>query len=157
MHSGMDNRKADGWRKRQNSSCRKRASLAHPERYCGFTLLEMIVVIAILMILLAIAVPRYNQHVIQAREAVLHSDVIELDKLIQQYTLDKRQAPQSLDDLKTAGYLSEIPKDPMTGQAEWETEQEDPTQAADPQQPGITKVHSRSTGTSTTGEAYSSW
>jgi general secretion pathway protein G len=123
----------------------------------GFTLLEMVVVIAILMILLAIAVPRYNQHVIQARETVLRSDVNELDKLIQQYTLDKRQAPQSLDDLKTAGYLTEVPKDPMTGQADWDTEMEDPTTAADPQQPGITRVHSHAGGTSTGGEAYSSW
>jgi general secretion pathway protein G len=80
-----------------------------------------------------------------------------LDSVIQQYTLDKQKAPQSLDDLKTAGYLHEIPKDPMTGQADWDTDQEDPMTAADPQEPGIIKVHSHSTGTASTGEPYSSW
>lgn len=123
----------------------------------GFTLLELIVVISIMMIIMAIAVPLYTQHVAQAREAVLRSNVQTLDKLISEYTLDKQQAPQSLDDLKTAGYLHDIPKDPMTGAADWDVEQEDLSTAADPQQPGIARVHSHSTGTSLGGEAYSSW
>lgn len=123
----------------------------------GFTLLELMIVITIMMILMAFAVPAYNQHVIQARESVLRSNVQTLNKVIQQYTLDKQQAPQSLDDLVQAGYLHELPKDPMTGQADWDTDLEDSTQAADPQQPGIATVHSHSSGTSSSGEAYSSW
>ena len=127
------------------------------QRYCGFTLLELMIVITILMILMAIAVPLYQQHVIQAREAVLHSNLQTLNKAIQEYTLDKDQAPQSLDDLKTAGYLHEIPKDPMTGQTDWDVEQEDPQTAADPNEPGIIRVHSHSQGSSNNGEAYSTW
>jgi general secretion pathway protein G len=120
-------------------------------------MLELIVVISLMMILMAIAVPLYRQHVIQAREAVLRSNLETLNKVIQEYTIDKRQAPQSLDDLKTAGYLHEIPKDPMTGAEDWDVEQEDPMTAADPQQPGITRVHSHSSGLAISGEAYSSW
>lgn len=125
--------------------------------YRGFTLLELVVVLSIMMILLAVAVPAYNKHVLQAKEAVLRSNVQTLDKVIQQYTLDKRQAPQSLEDLTTAGYLHEIPKDPMTGTADWDCDQEDTTQAADPQNPGITRCHSHSAGTALDGEAYSTW
>jgi general secretion pathway protein G len=115
------------------------------------------IVITMLMILMAIAVPLYQQHVVQAREAVLRSNVQMLNKVIQEYTLDKGQAPQSLDDVKNAGYLHEIPKDPTTGQADWDVEQEDPQTAADPNEPGIIRVHSHSQSTSSSGEAYSSW
>jgi general secretion pathway protein G len=123
----------------------------------GFTLLELMVVITVMMILIAVAVPAYNQHIIQARESVLKSNLQELDKVIQQYTLDKGQAPQSLEDLVTANYLREIPKDPMTGAADWDTDMEDPAAAADPQQPGISSVHSHSSGTALDGTAYSTW
>lgn len=136
---------------------RKAALRRRPLRCCGFTLLELMIVITVMMILIAIAVPAYNQHIIRAKETVLKSNLQTLDKVIQQYTLDKAQAPQSLDDLKTAGYLHELPIDPMTGQADWDTELEDPTNAADPQQPGIIKVHSHSAGTATDGTAYSTW
>ena len=122
----------------------------------GFTLLELMIVLSIMMVLLAIAIPAYNRHITQTREAVLKSNVIMLDKLIQQYTLDQRQAPQSLDDLK-GKYLHDIPKDPMTGAADWDVEQEDPQSAADPNQPGIIKVHSHSQGTSLEGEPYANW
>jgi general secretion pathway protein G len=123
----------------------------------GFTLLELMIVITMIMILMAVAIPLYQQHVILAKESVLHANLDMLNKTIQAYTLDKAQAPQSLDDLKTANYLRDIPKDPMTGQADWDVEQEDPQAAADPQQPGIVRVHSKAPGTSSTGEAYSNW
>jgi general secretion pathway protein G len=123
----------------------------------GFTLLELMIVITVMMILVAIAVPAYNQHIIQARESVLKSDVQDLDKLIQEYTMDKGQAPQSLEDLVAANYLRELPKDPMTGASDWETEMEDPTAAADPSQPGIVRVHSKSAGTALDGTAYNTW
>lgn len=135
----------------------KPARKAHPARYRGFTLLELMIVLTVMMILMAISVPVYRQHVIQAREAVLRSNVIVLDKAIQEYTLDKGQAPQSLDDLKTANYLHEIPKDPFTGAADWDTDPEDPQNAADSQQPGILKVHSHAAGNFTSGEPYASF
>src|SRR5579859_8015616 len=91
----------------------------------GFTLLEMMIVIIIVGILVSIAVPIYTTALVRAREAVLRNDLFEIRKLISQYTLDKQKAPQSLDDLVQAGYLKVIPKDPMTGEANWEVVQED--------------------------------
>jgi general secretion pathway protein G len=123
----------------------------------GFTLLELMIVISIMMILMAVAVPLYQQHVIQAREAVLRQNLFQLDSLIEQYRLDKGQSPQSLDDLVTAGYLPKLPVDPMTGKADWTTDPEDPNNAVDPQQTGIARAHSSSAGTALNGEAYSTW
>jgi general secretion pathway protein G len=123
----------------------------------GFTLLELMIVISIMMILMAIAVPMYNQSIVRARESVLRQDLFTLRQVIDQYTLDKQKAPQSLDDLTTAGYIRQVPLDPMTGQANWEVVQEDVLQAADQQEPGISDVHSASSATSTDGTAYSSW
>ncbi len=125
--------------------------------YAGFTLLELMIVISIMMILMAVAVPLYQQHVIQAREAVLKQNLYQLDSLIEQYRLDKGQSPQALDDLVTAGYLPKLPIDPMTGKADWTTDPEDPQNAVDPNQPGISRAHSASSGTALNGEAYSSW
>lgn len=142
---------------REETTVRRNATRSNSLSFRGFTLLELMIVLSIMMVLLAISIPAYNRHIIQTREAVLKSNVIMLDKVIQQYTLDKRQAPQSLDDLKTAQYLHDIPKDPITGAADWDTEQEDPQSAADPNQPGIIKVHSHSSGTSLDGEPYASW
>jgi general secretion pathway protein G len=134
----------------------KRSSLRR-SRSRGFTLLEMMVVIVVIMILAAVAVTSYQQHIVQAREAVLKQNLQTLNRVIQEYTLDKHQAPQSLDDLKSAGYLHEIPMDPMTRQPNWDTEMEDTTNSADPQEPGIIRVHSASTGTAIDGTAYSTW
>jgi len=123
----------------------------------GFTLLELMVVISMIMILMAVAVPVYNQSIVQARESVLRSNLSTLRNVISQYTLDKQKAPQSLDDLVTAGYLRQIPLDPMTRQPNWEPKQEDVMMAVDQQEPGITDVHSASSGTASDGTAYSTW
>jgi len=123
----------------------------------GFTLLELMIVISIIMILMAIAVPVYNQSVVQARESVLRSNLSTLRNVISQYTLDKQKAPQSLDDLVTGGYLRQIPLDPMTRLPNWEVVQEDVLMAVDQQDPGITDVHSASNATASDGTAYSSW
>jgi len=123
----------------------------------GFTLLELMIVISIIMILMAVAVPVYNQSIVQARESVLRSNLATIRSVISQYTLDKQKAPQSLDDLVTAGYLRQIPVDPMTRQTNWEVVQEDVLMAVDQQEPGITDVHSASNLTASDGTAYSTW
>jgi general secretion pathway protein G len=123
----------------------------------GFTLLELMIVISMIMILMAIAIPVYNQHVVHAKEAVLNQDLFTLRQVIDQYTLDKQKAPQGLDDLKQAGYIREIPVDPMTGEANWEVHTEDVLMSVDQQEPGIDDVHSASSATGSDGRAYSSW
>jgi general secretion pathway protein G len=124
----------------------------------GFTLLEMMIVMIIMGILLSIALPIYNQALVRARESVLRNDLFEIRKLISQYTLDKQKAPQSLEDLVSAGYIKQIPKDPMTNEANWEPHQEDILLSVDQQDPGIDDVHSASNATSSDGTtAYSSW
>ena len=123
----------------------------------GFTLLELMIVISIIMILVAVAVPMYNQSIVRSREAVLRQDLFTLRSVISQYTLDKQKAPQSLDDIIQAGYLRQIPNDPITGQANWEVVQEDVLLAVDQQDPGISDVHSASNSNASDGTAYSSW
>jgi general secretion pathway protein G len=133
------------------------ASRLRMRRTSGFTLLEMMIVISIMIILMSIALPIYNQSVVRSREAVLRNDLFELRSLISQYTLDKQKAPQSLDDLVTAGYIKFIPKDPMTNEANWEVVQEDVLLAVDQQDPGISDVKSASSASSSDGTAYSAW
>jgi general secretion pathway protein G len=142
---------------REKASVRMFARNPRLERFRGFTLLELMIVISIIMILMAVAVPMYNQSIVQARESVLRSNLGTLRSLISQYTLDKQKAPQSLDDLVTAGYLRQVPMDPMTRQTNWEVVQEDVMLAVDQQDPGITDVHSASGGTASDGTAYSTW
>jgi general secretion pathway protein G len=135
---------------------RRNRAIAAPTS-AGFTLLELMIVISIITILMAVAVPVYNQSIVQARESVLRSNLATLRSVISQYTLDKQKAPQGLDDLVTAGYLRQIPLDPMTRLPNWEVVQEDVMMAVDQQEPGITDVHSASNGTASDGTAYSTW
>jgi general secretion pathway protein G len=130
---------------------------ARSRRCRGFTLLELMVVISMIMILISVAVPIYNQSIIQARESVLRQNLATLRSVIDQYTLDKQKAPQSLDDLVTAGYLKKIPDDPMTRMPNWETHTEDALMAVEQQEPGIDDVHSASSATASDGTAYSTW
>ncbi len=127
-------------------------------RQQGFTLIEMLVVIGIMLILVGIAVPAYNRSVIRAREAALREDVFTLRSVISQYTDDKEKAPQSLADLVTAGYLKQIPVDPITHSAgTWQVQQEDVLDSVYQEDPGITDVHSGSDQISTEGTPYSQW
>ena len=142
---------------RMRASVRALVAGRRLDRLRGFTLLELMIVISIMMILISVAVPMYNQSIVQARESVLRSNLSTLRNVISQYTLDKQKAPQSLDDLVQAGYLRQIPTDPMTRQANWEVVQEDVLMAVDQQEPGITDVHSASEMTASDGTAYSTW
>jgi general secretion pathway protein G len=125
----------------------------------GFTLLELMVVMAILLILVSIAAPMYRQQIMHARESVLRQNLFTLRTLISQYTLDKQKAPQSLEDLVSAGYLKQIPSDPITGTADWTVDQAQDTIDSPDQQDegGIDDVHSASTQVGSNGTAYSTW
>jgi general secretion pathway protein G len=123
----------------------------------GFTLLELMIVISMILILMSIAVPMYTQSVVRARESVLRQDLFALRSVISQYTLDKAKAPMGLEDLKTAGYIRDIPKDPMTNEANWEVVQEDVLLAVDQTEPGISDVKSASNLIASDGTAYSTW
>jgi general secretion pathway protein G len=123
----------------------------------GFTLIEMMIVISLILILISIAVPAYNRAILRAKEATLRQDLFTLRDVIQQYTLDKQKAPQTLDDIKQAGYIRDIPVDPFTGEANWTLDMEDALLAVDQQEPGIWDIHSSSNLSSMDGTAYSSW
>ena len=124
----------------------------------GFTLIELMIVISLILILVSISIPAYNQSILRAKESVLLQNLFTLRSLISQYTLDKQKAPQSLEDLVQGGYIKQIPIDPFTGKNDtWTVDQEDYTLSVDQQETGITDVHRGSALISTTGTAYSSW
>src|SRR5262249_16984408 len=127
-------------------------------RQRGFTLIELIIVCAMIGILLGVMVPVYKIHVLHAKEAVLKQDLYNLRTAIDQYTQDKGKAPQELGDIVSAGYLHAIPQDPFTQSAEtWQVVQEDVMESIDQTAPGITDVKSGSSLNSSDGTAYSSW
>jgi general secretion pathway protein G len=127
-------------------------------RQRGFTLIELMVVISIIVILLSLAIPNYQKSIEHAKETALHSDLYTIRSLIDQYTLDKQKAPQSLDDIVQAGYLKELPKDPFTNARDtWVPVTDDSIMTPDQTDPGIIDVHSGSDQTSSEGTAYSSW
>ena len=124
----------------------------------GFTLIELIVVVSIILILISVAAPIYRNSIIRAREAVLRDNLFTMRQLIDEYTLDKQKAPQSLEDLVSGGYLREIPRDPFTGSnTTWQEEMEDTLMAVDQTEPGIVNVRSSSGRVSLEGTPYSTW
>lgn len=121
-------------------------------------MIELMIVIAIISILASIAAANYQHSVWRAREAVLRNDLFTLRSSIDQYTLDKQKAPQTLQDLVAAGYIKSVPKDPITNSTDtWVAQQEDSLMAIDQTDPGIVDVHSGSNSPSTDGTVYSSW
>ena len=124
----------------------------------GFTMMELMVVIAIILVLIAMAAGRYERSVARAKEAVLKQDLQTMRGAIEQFTLDKQQAPQSLDDLVSAGYLREVPMDPITRARDWHADFEDVMLSPEQTANGITDVHSSSESVSSfEGTPYSSW
>jgi general secretion pathway protein G len=124
----------------------------------GFTLVELMIVMAIIGILVSIAVPIYVRVVQSAKEAALREDLHVMRSAIDSYTVDKEKAPQSLDDLVQAGYLKSLPKDPITSRNDtWITGQSDAMRDINETQGGIDDVHSGSQGLGNDGTSYNTW
>ncbi|MFZ0394530.1 MAG: type II secretion system protein [Terracidiphilus sp.] len=124
----------------------------------GFTLIELMIVMAIISILAVVAIPSYLGAVRQAREAVLKEDLQTMRNAIDSYTADKQKAPQALDDLVQEGYLREIPEDPMThSTSTWVTDTSDALSSLDQTDSGIGNVHSGSDEQGSDGRPYSDW
>lgn len=124
----------------------------------GFTLIEIMIVMAIISIIVAIAVPLYQKSIIRTKETVLRQNLFTLRNMIDEYTFDKQKAPQSLQDLVSEGYMRQIPIDPMTGSDQtWQIQMEDIMTAVNQTEQGIFDVHSGSTAKSLEGTPYSEW
>jgi general secretion pathway protein G len=124
----------------------------------GFTFVELMVVLTIIVVLITMAIPIYQKSIIRAKESVLKNNLYTLRTVIDNYTYDKQKAPQSLQDLVTEGYLREVPMDPMTGANDsWKTIMEDYSQSVDQDQPGIWDVRSGSDKIGLDGKPYADW
>jgi general secretion pathway protein G len=135
-----------------------RTTKAARKRRLGFTFVEMMVVITIIVILISIAIPIYQRSIIRAKESVLHNNLFTLRTVIDNYTYDKEKAPQTLQDLVSDGYLKRLPLDPMTNSDNtWKIVMEDASQAINQSEPGIWEVHSSSDKVSLEGTPYSEW
>ncbi len=127
-------------------------------RRFGFTMVELMIVMAIVTILISMAVPYYQKTLIRSKESLLKNNLFTMRTVIDEFTIDKGKAPQSLQDLVQEGYLRAVPSDPLTGQDNtWKIIMEDATTAVNQTQPGIFDVRSGSDKVSLEGSAYSEW
>ena len=149
-------------RKEQRAKSKKRHSglgfALSPSHFApkGFTLLELMIVISIIIILVSVALPQYQKTIMHTRETILSYDLNTMRKLIDEYAADKGKLPQSLDDLVTAGYMRDVPKDPITDNKDWNIVTGDDPYSTEGGT-GVTDVHSSSSEVSTAGTPYSEW
>ncbi len=122
----------------------------------GFSLLELMIAMFIMIVLISVAVPSYQRAMQSARETVLKENLWQMRRAIDQYHADKGKPPQSLDDLVEAKYLRERPIDPMTESDEWNEVLETDTSSEQAEQ-GMTDIKSSSDGTDSEGKAYSEY
>jgi general secretion pathway protein G len=124
----------------------------------GFTLIELMVVMFIISVLLAIAVPVYQKSILRSKETVLHHNLFTIRQMIDEYTIDKQKAPESLQELVSEGYLRQIPQDPMTNSDQtWRTVMEETPVAGSSGSPGLYDVHSGSDKKALDGSNYADW
>lgn len=124
----------------------------------GFTLIELMIAMAVISILVSAAVPLYNKALIRSKETILRQNLFTLRTVIDEFTYDKGKAPQTLEDLVTAGYLRKIPIDPMTGNdRSWQIIMEDASNTVNQSEPGIFDVRSGAESMSLEGTPYSEW
>jgi general secretion pathway protein G len=124
----------------------------------GFTLIELMIVMAIIAVLMSVAIPIYSRSIQRAKESVLKNNLFTLRTVIDEYTYDKQKAPQSPQDLVSEGYLRQVPVDPMTQSADtWKVIMEDASNTVNQSEPGIFDVKSGSDKTSLEGTPYSEW
>jgi general secretion pathway protein G len=124
----------------------------------GYTLIELMIVMAIISIMVSIAVPLYQKALVRTKESLLKNNLFTLRTVIDEYTFDKKKAPQQLTDLVNEGYLRAVPIDPITGSDQtWKTIMEDALTAVDETQPGIWDVRSGADQKSLEGTPYSEW
>jgi general secretion pathway protein G len=124
----------------------------------GWTLIELLIVIALITILAGLAMTQYRNSVTQSKEAVLKTDLFRMRDAIDQYYADKAKYPASLETLVSEGYLRKVPEDPFTGAADtWQTVPAEPDPSNPTQEPGIYDVKSGAPGTALDGTAYTEW
>jgi general secretion pathway protein G len=123
----------------------------------GYTLIEMIIVMAIISILVSIAIPIYQKALLRTKESLLKNNLFTMRTVIDEYTFDKQKAPQTLQDLVREGYLRAVPLDPITGRDDWKIIMEDAVTSVSQTEPGIFDVRSLSDAKSLEGTAYSEW
>jgi general secretion pathway protein G len=124
----------------------------------GFTLIELMIVMAVIVILISVAIPFYQKSIIRAKETVLHNNLAAMRNAIDEYSYDKQKAPQTVQDLVSGGYLRAVPKDPITGSSDsWKFIMEDSAQSVDSSEPGLFDVQSGSQKMSLEGTPYSDW
>lgn len=127
-------------------------------RLAGFTFIELMVTVTIIVILITMAIPIYSNTIRRSKETVLKSNMFTLRTVIENFTFDKQKAPQSLQELVSEGYLREIPVDPMTGTSTtWRTIPEDATMAVNQSEIGIFDIRSGSDKVGMDGIPYSDW
>ena len=127
-------------------------------RRFGFTLVELMIVMAIIAVLMSVAIPIYSRSIVRAKESVLKNNLFTMRTVIDEYTYDKQKAPQTLNDLVSDGYMRQIPVDPITGTADsWRVIMEDASNTVNQSEPGIFDVRSGSDKTSLEGTPYSEW
>ena len=140
-------------RTKRNAPPRRRLGAS----YAGFTLIELMIVISIIAILVGIAAMKYDKVIQHSKEAVLKTDLRTMRDAIDNFTLDKQAAPQSVDDLQQAGYLREVPVDPMTQAKDWVPQFDSVVLSPEQSSTGMTNVHSNSNKTSSDGTPYNEW
>jgi len=122
-------------------------------RRLGFTLIELMVVMAIVATLLTLALPRYFGSLDKSKEAVLKENLFQMREAISRYYADKGKYPESLDGLAAEKYLRKVPLDPITeSTATWQL-----VQPEDPQKGGVVDVHSGAPGKARDGSEFSQW